>query len=218
MSLLIIETATERSVIAIVEQEQLLFLQEFPFGTQHSKYIVPAMHEAINSNKIDLSLISAVAVGTGPGSFTGIRVGVSIAQAFAYARKLPLFGISSLKAFIPKAHKGLIHFATVIDAKIGGVYLIKGEASEEGIYYTSEPRIHPLIEMEEVLNNTNVLITPFGGSLQEKLSKMGLSNHWIWEESAPSPLHIASQIKEIKSISPHPDVPQVEILYLSKTY
>jgi tRNA threonylcarbamoyl adenosine modification protein YeaZ len=68
----------------------------------------------------DLSGIEGIAVGVGPGSFTGLRVGLAAAKAIAYARKLPLAGASSLQA-IALDEPGLVYAAT--DARKGELFV-----------------------------------------------------------------------------------------------
>ena len=68
----------------------------------------------------DLDGIDAVAVGLGPGSFTGLRVGLAAAKAIAYARRLPLAGASSLHA-IALGEPGLVHAAT--EARKGELFV-----------------------------------------------------------------------------------------------
>lgn len=68
----------------------------------------------------DLDGVEAVAVGVGPGSFTGLRVGLAAAKAIAYARKLPIAGASSLQA-VALGEPGLVYAAT--DARKGELFV-----------------------------------------------------------------------------------------------
>ena len=97
---LLIETSTERSLIALFRDLDPLDIRELPFGLQNSKHLLPeikSLFERAGLKPADLDLIVA---GIGPGSYTGIRVGAMTAKAMAFALNIPVIGISSLEGFI----------------------------------------------------------------------------------------------------------------------
>lgn len=202
MKTLFLDTSTERGVVAIFEHAELLFIQELPFGLQNSKILMPTIAEALNRVNLQPNELDLIAVGKGPGSYTGIRVGVAAAQAMAYAHKISLVGISSLYGFIPE-EDGI--FAAMIDAKIGGVYYIKGKRLGETIEYFSEPALVSPIDIRSHLDDVKRIVTP-----NEKALKLIFpEKHYV--ECYPSAQHV------VKIALSQPPQDKIDILYLRKT-
>jgi tRNA threonylcarbamoyladenosine biosynthesis protein TsaB len=92
------ETATEVCSVAIVENGFVTDFREDVSGQNHSKLLTLFISQLIESNGLKASDFDAVAVSEGPGSYTGLRIGVSAAKGFCYAAAIPLIVISSLEA------------------------------------------------------------------------------------------------------------------------
>ncbi|MCX6443960.1 MAG: tRNA (adenosine(37)-N6)-threonylcarbamoyltransferase complex dimerization subunit type 1 TsaB [Actinobacteria bacterium] len=91
---LAIDTATSRTTVGIIEDGVLLFEKFHEGATDHGRALSELVAEALKvSGPPDV-----VVVGTGPGPFTGLRVGISFAHTFALARQIPVVGICSLDA------------------------------------------------------------------------------------------------------------------------
>jgi len=213
---LIIETATERGVIALIDQGQVLFHSELPFGYNNSKYVVPVIAEGLKKCGLSVEQLTMIAVGIGPGSYTGIRVGVIVAKTLAMARDLPLIGVCSLEGFL-FPQEGL--FASVMDAKIGGVYLLSGERTGSHVRYDGKPEICEMQNISERLGVRGItqLVTPYAQQLRTKFHGVSPENPWEWVEAAPDPNRIAriAQEKYLKgefALDRH-----LDILYLRKT-
>lgn len=183
MRYLVIDTCTERGVIAYGTKDEILFEQELPFGLNQSKFLMPALTEALKPYGA-VPEMTAIGAGIGPGSYTGIRIGVAIAQALAYCWKVPLIGLPSLQGFIPSEPS--VCFATVIDARIGGLYFQKGKSVLHDVSYEGLPQICPLQEAGTYLEGVSHLLTPSAKSLQAKLCKLYPDQNWVWEERGPS--------------------------------
>jgi tRNA threonylcarbamoyl adenosine modification protein YeaZ len=100
---LALDTSTPVTSCALLEDERVVW-EKFIEPPRKAGDVLPA---ALG----DLSQVQAIAVGLGPGSFTGLRVGLASAKALAYARRLPVVGASSLQALALEA-PGLVHAAT----------------------------------------------------------------------------------------------------------
>ncbi len=99
MSLILnIETATEICSVSIAKNGQLIALKENTEGLQHAKLLTVFIEEIFKENKISIKELDAVAVSKGPGSYTGLRIGVSAAKGIAYGGNIPLIAISTLQA------------------------------------------------------------------------------------------------------------------------
>jgi len=90
----------------------------------HSLQLLPMVDAVLNEADIKLSQCDGLIFGRGPGSFTGVRIGVGVAQGLAFAADLPVFGVSSLQAMAQLAfikHQQT-HVLAVIDARMSEVY------------------------------------------------------------------------------------------------
>ena len=96
--ILCIETGTDICSVGIVNNGELISLRESDSGRDHAKKVAVFVDELLTENNIDPQQIDAVAVGEGPGSYTGLRIGVSFAKGLCYGLGKPLIAVSSLAA------------------------------------------------------------------------------------------------------------------------
>lgn len=96
--LLAFDTSTSSLAVAVMENGILLAERNIHAERNHSAYLVTAIDEALSAAGITKRELDAIAVGVGPGSYTGIRIAVTTAKTMAWALKLPVFGVSSLEA------------------------------------------------------------------------------------------------------------------------
>lgn len=95
--LLAIDSATAAMSVALVNKGKLLAEVNSLVERNHSVYLLPAIEEALNEAGLSLRSLQGIAVGKGPGSYTGVRIGVTVAKTFAWSLKLPVAGVSSLE-------------------------------------------------------------------------------------------------------------------------
>jgi len=208
--ILLIEVSTERGIVGIVQDGKILFLAELPFGMQNSTYLLPEIQRGLVETGLSLSQLTLIAVGVGPGSYTGIRVGATAAKALSFASRIPLVGVCSLDTFIPEQSGP---FASVIDAKIGGIYWQAGIKENGKVVFEGGPQITPLSTASEMLAKYPVLVTPNAIQLRSKLN----AAEWTWVESYPSVLQLAARAEE-KFLRGEVSVDgELELLYMRKT-
>lgn len=122
MIILAIDTTGKVCSTAVSKDGKLLSEEYRDVGLTHSASLMPMVETALDSAGIDISDVDKIAVSNGPGSFTGVRIGVCAAKALAHACNIPICGISTLEAM---SHN-IAHFdGTVIpmmDARRGEVY------------------------------------------------------------------------------------------------
>lgn len=118
MRILALDTSTPTTTCALLDDGQVLWERSF---TEKAGDVLPA---ALG----DLAQVSGIAVGLGPGSFTGLRVGLAAAKAIAYARRLPIAGASSLRA-IALEERGAVWAAT--EARRGELFVQQFEDGEQ---------------------------------------------------------------------------------------
>ncbi|TNI39447.1 tRNA (adenosine(37)-N6)-threonylcarbamoyltransferase complex dimerization subunit type 1 TsaB [Aeromonas veronii] len=145
MKILAVDTATEACSAALLVGDKLFSRwEEAP--RDHTRKILPMVQAVLEDAGISLSDLDAIAFGRGPGSFTGVRIGISVAQGLAFGAGVPLIGISTLAAMAQGAYRldGAQQVLTAIDARMNEVYfgryeLIDGRMQLVGDEVVSEP-------------------------------------------------------------------------------
>ncbi|CAM4184617.1 tRNA (adenosine(37)-N6)-threonylcarbamoyltransferase complex dimerization subunit type 1 TsaB [Pseudoalteromonas byunsanensis] len=132
-NLLAIDASTEALSLALHFNGQTYrYFEECP--QQHSQKILPQIERMLGSANCQLKELDGIVFGRGPGSFTGVRISVAIAQGLAYSSKLPLVGVSTLEAMALQAIRELKveQVLSGIDARMGEIYLAQYEMSNDG--------------------------------------------------------------------------------------
>jgi tRNA threonylcarbamoyladenosine biosynthesis protein TsaB len=111
-----IETSTQWCSVALWSDGEVASLERFA-GQRHSELVLPMLESLFKNRKIE---IDAVALGAGPGSFTGLRIACALAQGLALPRALPVLGVSTLEALAEES--GARRVAACIDARMREVY------------------------------------------------------------------------------------------------
>lgn len=91
--ILFIDTATEKTRIALVEKDKVVIQKSWISKHNQSQELLPEIDKLLKRQKIKLSALKGVVVVKGPGSFTGLRVGVSIANALVWSLNIPVVGM-----------------------------------------------------------------------------------------------------------------------------
>ena len=122
-TLLAIETSSELASCALLRGDVILSRASSGVRT-HSQSILPMVQELLAEAGVTLADVDAIAYGSGPGSFTGVRTACGIAQGLAYGAKLPVVPVVTLDAMALACHQqhGAQHIVTVLDARMGEVY------------------------------------------------------------------------------------------------
>lgn len=117
-----IDTANKPLSIAIVKDDELLLEVNHSLPVNHSLGAMPAIEEAFSKVGMTPAMIDAIAVSEGPGSYTGVRIGVTIAKTLAWTLGKPIIGVSSLQALAANAifFDGLI--CPLFDARRSNIY------------------------------------------------------------------------------------------------
>ena len=96
--ILCIETATTICSVAIFNNEKLIDCIEQDGSYSHAENLAKFVDDILKNNQLDYSELTAIAISKGPGSYTGLRIGVAFAKGLCYAQNLPLIAINTLQA------------------------------------------------------------------------------------------------------------------------
>ena len=118
-----IETATKNCSVSLSKNGKTLFCKEHADqGYSHAEKLHVFIDEVIKECKVDIKEINAVAVSKGPGSYTGLRIGVSAAKGLCYALNIPLIAIDTLEILASKVNQNDGLIVPMIDARRMEVY------------------------------------------------------------------------------------------------
>lgn len=121
--ILAVDTTTSSGSVALLEDRRLVGEKTEESGTTHSARLLGSVDRLLRSEGLSIAEIDVFAVAAGPGSFTGIRIGLSTVKALAFASGKPVVPVSSLRALALKlALKGAPLVCPALDAKKGEVY------------------------------------------------------------------------------------------------
>ena len=139
MLTLAIDTATKVCTVALCRGQELLAEYTINMGMTHSEGLLPQLEQLLARTGVRKEEIQLVAVSMGPGSFTGLRIGLATAEAMAYAWQCCLHGVDTLKALAYNIQLEGVVLSPVLDAQKGNFY--------QALY---EWRDGKLIELEPV--------------------------------------------------------------------
>lgn len=118
MNRLFIDTSTKYLCIGIAKDEKVIYKFQQEAIKKQSELTIPFLQKALKENNLELKDIDEVTVTIGPGSFTGIRIGMCVAKVLASLNNIPLKAISSLNSYASLGKK-----VVILDAKAKRVYL-----------------------------------------------------------------------------------------------
>ena len=153
MKILALETSAKSVSAAVVENGAVLASSYQNTGLTHSRTLMPLVDGMLKAAELSLDAMGLVAVAQGPGSFTGLRIGVSAAKGLAWAKELPCCGVSTLLAMA----QNLRHMDGIIvcamDARRNQVYNAVFRAENGQLTRLTEDRAVSLAELAEELKN-----------------------------------------------------------------
>ncbi len=139
MRILAIDTATEACSAALWNDGNTSAHFEL-CPREHTQRILPIVQDILTQGGVSLTDLDALAFGRGPGSFTGVRIGIGIAQGLALGAELPMIGVSTLVTMAQGAWRkqGATRVLAAIDARMGEVYWAEYQRDENGIWHGEE--------------------------------------------------------------------------------
>ncbi|QAV24777.1 tRNA (adenosine(37)-N6)-threonylcarbamoyltransferase complex dimerization subunit type 1 TsaB [Proteus hauseri] len=139
LRILAIDTATESCSVAVWNEGVVASRFEIS-PREHTQKILPMVKSALEEAGLTLQNLDALAFGQGPGSFTGVRIGIGVAQGIALGAELPMIGVSSLATMAEGVFRttGKKQVLVAIDARMGEIYCAQYHRNEEGKWQGEE--------------------------------------------------------------------------------
>lgn len=121
MIILAISTSSSNASVSLLEDDKLIKELNISDQRTHSEKLMPLIEELFKTTNLQLSQVNLIACDIGPGSFTGIRIGVASVKAMAEAKEISVVGVSSLEALAYNV-RGFDYICSIIDARNNQVY------------------------------------------------------------------------------------------------
>lgn len=171
-----IETSGDLCAVAVGNGEGILAKKELFEKNIHSKMLAELVSGCLKQVDINAKRLSAVAISLGPGSFTGLRIGMSLVKGMAFAADIPIIGISTLKLL---ALSGLDKFpnsrflAAIIDARRNEFFFSQFSNKKKVIEEEIKPEIIDADEIiAKILPGTGIFTNQLNETFKEKLENL----------------------------------------------
>ena len=171
MIILGIDTSTRRGSVAIAEGRKLLGERVIPAGARHSSALIPAIDSLLGECGIDRAELDGIAVGIGPGSFTGIRIALATAQGLSVALGAPIRGIGGMDLLVADYGGSEARICPVIGAQSFGLYAALYEREGEAFRRLAGPFVCPPDELPERVGEGVLIIGPDLDRLRDDLRR-----------------------------------------------
>ena len=220
MPILGLDTATQVCSVAVATEDKLL--AEITVNTKktHSERLMPYISQLLEMAGLKKDELTGIAVSIGPGSFTGLRIGLATAKAMSYALNLPIVGLSTLEAIAWGCPLPNAVVSPMLDAQKGNVY--------QGVYVWQEgqlntrirPRVVALATALKELSTTERLVTVLGEGadmykkLEQKYDNVLLPLAHI---SLPRAASVAIRGAQLLRQGIHHEVSSLEPLYIRRS-
>ena len=152
MKTLAIDTSSKICSVAILEDKKIILEKHSDDERTHSQKLMPIIDSVFKETKLTLDDIELLACCQGPGSFTGIRIGISTVKAFADVKNIPIVGITSLESLAYNIKNNSI-IASIIDAKNTNVYFAMYELKDGKYKQIIEPIATDIYETIQKINS-----------------------------------------------------------------
>ncbi|AWW34671.1 tRNA (adenosine(37)-N6)-threonylcarbamoyltransferase complex dimerization subunit type 1 TsaB [Mannheimia varigena] len=175
-TILALDTATEACSVALLHNGKISTLDEIS-PRSHTQRILPMVDELLTQANIQIKDVNYLVFGRGPGSFTGVRVGVSVAQGLAMGANLPVVAVSNLKAMAEEAYQklGAEKVIALIDARMNEVYFAQFERNGE---QWNEVVVEQVCSPEKAISqfqvSENVVVVGTGWAAYSQFSEQNL--------------------------------------------
>jgi len=156
---LAIDTATPQLGVAVVEGEQLLASYAVVGGHPHAIELPGAVRRVLQAGKTSLEALEGLVIDIGPGSFTGLRIGLAFVKAVAFASKMPVVGVPSLDVLAEQATLGAASaVCPIMDAKRQNIYGALYDHADGVLTKRSDYLLGPIDELLKLVPGHAVFI------------------------------------------------------------
>lgn len=149
-NLLLIESSNEICSVALSQEKSIIQEKYIDKPNSHSVYLAPFVNEVLNNATMSINELDGVVISDGPGSYTGLRIGSSLAKGICLGAGIPLMAVSTLKGLAKKAlndYPSVDQAIALVDARRSDVYI--------GVY---NQQLKPIIKEQFITINSELKI------------------------------------------------------------
>jgi len=171
--LLAVETATRVMGVALLAGDRLVAELRSDDARLHSERLLPAIDRVLALADVSLDAVEAFAVSVGPGSFTGLRIGLATVKAFALDERRPVVGVSTLAALAANAVAAPGPVAAILDARRGECYAaVCAQAGEPEPSGVSESVFTPEVLAERLPRDAALVVGEDAEAIAGRLAEL----------------------------------------------
>jgi tRNA threonylcarbamoyladenosine biosynthesis protein TsaB len=218
-NLLVLDTSTNRAAIAVLTRGGEFHSARTDAARQHGRDLIPSIQASLGAVGIKLTDIDIVGVGVGPGSYTGLRVGITAAKTIAYATGAALIGLDTLEAVACNAPGAATRIAVIADAQRGDLYAAEWvRDSPGGVLRLIQPcRVEPLTTWLDRLAPSTFIVGP---ALESAGIRAAIPSDRLPTDpssNCPHGAHLTQLALDAHAMGRHDDLWQLEPRYLRRS-
>jgi tRNA threonylcarbamoyladenosine biosynthesis protein TsaB len=217
-----IETATPQFGLALRRDSRTIGEFTLSEGLRHCERLIIGLDGVLADLGLAAADIDGVAVSTGPGSFTGIRIGVAAAQGLAMALTVPIVGVSTLAALAAGAAGWHGPLVACLDARRGEVYFCAGTGEPEGFARSADDAVLPAARVAGALPwpaGERILVV--GDAAEQVAAELTAAGHAAFHSPSaqryPRPAHVAMLGARALAAGRGATPEEIEPLYLRRS-
>lgn len=167
-----LDTTSRSGSVSIIKENYIIGECLLNTGPRHSENIVSSLNWLIKTLDIEKSKIDAIAVSRGPGSFTSLRVGMTIAKSLAYTLKLKIIGVSSLKVLAMNIADTDKNVCALLDAKRDEVYSAVYRYNNDRLYEIRHEKIQNSDELIKEIDDPTIFVGEGAEVYKDRLAEI----------------------------------------------
>ena len=172
MKILGIDTSSMAASVAVIEDNKLIC--EYTINTKktHSQKLMPMIENMLSLSDLNVRELDAIAVCEGPGSFTGLRIGMATAKAIAHVNDIPVIGVNSLEVLAANMNLCDKKICSILDAQRNQVYTGRYHYEGTKLVEIKEIGIQPIDELLEELAYTQMCMPHLYPFFEDKIKEI----------------------------------------------
>ena len=170
MSILAIDTATQVSSVAVLKEGRLLAELTMQGKLTHSETLLPHIEQVLKMAAVAKEELTGIAVSNGPGSFTGLRIGLAAAKAMSYVLGIPLVGVSTLQALAYQLPAPGVRVMCLLDAQKGNAYVESYRWENNSLQVVDSVQVAKITDIVAACANMNEQVILLGDAVQKKVA------------------------------------------------
>lgn len=171
MKIIGLDTTSQSGSVSLINENKILGECLFNVGPRHSENVVSSLEWLLETLDTKKQEIDAVAVSIGPGSFTSIRVGVTIAKSLAYSMKIKIAAVSSLEVLAMNIPNTDLNICSILDAKRSEVYSAIYKYSNNRLQSVRDEKVEPIESLLAFINEPTIFVGDGSSIYNEELKK-----------------------------------------------